>query len=118
MASQYSSAEIFEFQANAKVLEEWNESECNADFLAHCKRAVRVAVERELTERQRQVYLLYYLDGVSIPQIAARMGVNKSTISRMLKRANERLARVMRYSAPHLLHAQAARRNRRDNHGP
>ena len=114
MASSYSSSEIFEFQANAKALEEWDANEGDADFIAHCKKAVQVAVDRELTGRQRQVYLLYYLDGISIPQIAGQFGVNKSSVSRMLRRANEKLARVMRYAAPHLLHAQAVRRNRRD----
>lgn len=113
MASKYSKAEIIEFQMNAKAMEEWEQGDTNADFLNHCKNAVKVALERELNDRQRQIYVMYYIDGVTIPQIAAIMGVNKSTISRTLKRANERLAKVLRYSAPNLLHAQAKRRNKR-----
>lgn len=110
-------AEIFEFHAHAKALEEWKEDQEDTDFFTHCKKAVMVALDRELTERQRRVYVMYYLDGISIPQIAVQLSVNKSTVSRTLKRATERLYRVMRYSTPRLLHAQAARRNRRENNG-
>ncbi len=116
MASRYRSAEIFEFQANAKALEEWYENEADDAFVDHCKQAVKVALDKELTDRQRQVYEMYYLQGIPIPKIAAEFGVYKSTISRTIKRANARLARVMRYTTPILLHKQAERRNRRIIH--
>ena len=72
------------------------------------------AMEEELTPRQRQMMILYYRDGRTIPQIGAELGVARSTVSRTLKRGEARLRRCLRYTAPTLLDAApAARRNNR-----
>lgn len=113
MASQYSSAEIFEFQSDAEQFKKWNANEEEADYVSHSKRAAAAALERELTETQKLYYVAYYLSGISIPEIAEIYGVNKSTVSRTLSRATKRLARVLRYSAPHLLNQPAVAKNRR-----
>ena len=41
---------------------------------------------------------LYYDLGLSMPQIAARLGITKSTVSRTLARGRERLKRYLQYS--------------------
>jgi RNA polymerase sigma-70 factor (ECF subfamily) len=58
---------------------------------------IRRVMEAELTERQRQTLAAYYFRQLTIPEIALEQGVNKSTVSRTLHRAEERLRRCLRY---------------------
>jgi RNA polymerase sigma factor (sigma-70 family) len=60
------------------------------------KRVQRV-IKEELTELQRQTLTAYYFHQRTIPQIAEERGVNKSTVSRTLRRAEEKLRRYLRY---------------------
>ena len=57
-----------------------------------------MAVAAELTPRQREVLALYMERDMNVTQIAAVLGVNKSTVSRSLHRALRRLERCLRYS--------------------
>jgi RNA polymerase sigma factor (sigma-70 family) len=54
-------------------------------------------VEEELTAHQREILIAYYFQEKNIPQIAEERGVNKSTVSRTLKRAETKLRRYLRY---------------------
>lgn len=58
---------------------------------------VKMVIESELTELQRQTLLAYYIHNRTIPQIAEDRGVNKSTVSRTLKRAEHNLRRYLKY---------------------
>lgn len=58
---------------------------------------VRMVIESELTELQRHTLLAYYIHRRTIPQIAQERGVNKSTVSRTLKRAEANLRKFLRY---------------------
>jgi len=60
------------------------------------KRVKRVICE-ELTDCQKQVVIAYYFQQQTIPEIARERGVNKSTVSRTLHRAEERIRRCLRY---------------------
>lgn len=60
------------------------------------KRIQRV-MQEELTPLQRQTLTAYYFQQQTIPRIAADRGVNKSTVSRTLRRAEEKLRRYLRY---------------------
>ena len=60
------------------------------------KRIQRVMTE-ELTELQRQTIIAYYLQDQTMQQIADQRGVNKSTVSRTLKRAENKLRRYLKY---------------------
>ena len=60
------------------------------------KRVHRV-IEEELTPLQREVLIAYYIQGQTIPEIARERGVQKSTISRTLHRAEEKLRRFLKY---------------------
>ena len=66
--------------------------------LERLRRNLRQARAQELTPRQRQLLELYYDQGMNIPQIAGELGVNRSTVSRTLRRARERLYRCLRYA--------------------
>lgn len=58
---------------------------------------VRQVIESELTPLQRQTLLEYYIHNRTVVQIAADRGVNKSTVSRTLKRAENNLRRFLKY---------------------
>ncbi len=58
---------------------------------------VQRVIQEELTPLQRQTLMAYYFYEQNIPQIAAERGVNKSTVSRTLKRAENKLKRYLKY---------------------
>ena len=58
---------------------------------------VKNVIEQELTPLQREVVLAYYFQGQNICRIAESRGVHKSTVSRTLHRAEEKLRRYLRY---------------------
>ncbi|MBQ7416199.1 MAG: sigma-70 family RNA polymerase sigma factor [Oscillospiraceae bacterium] len=58
---------------------------------------VQQVLQEELTPLQRQTLIAYYFQEQTIPQIAADRGVNKSTVSRTLRRAEAKLRRYLKY---------------------
>lgn len=78
----------------------WNRQNAgdNSERLERLRRNLRRAREQELTPRQRQLLDLYYDQGMNIPQIAEELGINRSTVSRTLRRARDRLYRCLRYA--------------------
>ena len=60
------------------------------------QRVLRV-IQEELTPLQRETLLAYYFQEQTIPQIAAERGVHKSTVSRTLHRAEDKLRRYLKY---------------------
>lgn len=70
----------------------------NSEQLRRLRQNLRRAREQELTDRQREMVSLYYDQGMTMPQIAERLGVNRSTVSRTLRRARDRLYRFLRYT--------------------
>ena len=57
-----------------------------------------LAVQQELTPRQREILRLRFTGGMSVTAIAEKLGLNKSTVSRSLARSMERLYKSLRYS--------------------
>lgn len=109
----YTSQEVFDWRADNLQFKKWLEDQQpDVDFLTHLKHAAGVALSEELTDSQ-QAYFHMYLQGHSVSEIAQSFGVNKSTVSRGLTRAKKRLARVLRYAAPHMMRQQMETRNRR-----
>mgnify|MGYP002626882745 CR=1 FL=1 len=58
---------------------------------------MRASWNCELTDTQRRYLLHYYQDAMTMQEIASRYGVNIATVSRTLKRARQRLRRVLQY---------------------
>ena len=58
---------------------------------------LHLALEHELTAKQRRAVEDYYLHGMRICDMAEVYGVNKSTVSRTVQRGVRRLRRVLRY---------------------
>lgn len=69
----------------------------NESDLARLKRNLRLAREEELTARQRELLRLRYEENLSVSEIAALIGRDKSTVSRTLSRARRRLYKCLRY---------------------
>ena len=58
---------------------------------------VENVIQGELTERQKETLIAYYFHHKDIVTIAKERGVNKSTVSRTLKRAEEKLREYLKY---------------------
>ena len=60
-------------------------------------RRVKRVIENELSHLQRETLMAYYFQRETIPQIALRRGVNKSTVCRTLQRAERKLQQYLKY---------------------
>lgn len=69
----------------------------NESDLMRLKRNLRLAREEELTPRQRELLRLRYEENMTVSEIAAAIGRDKSTVSRTLSRARRRLYKCLRY---------------------
>ena len=78
-------------------------AEDNSQQLTRLKENLYKALRQDITDRQREFLLLYYGQGLNMRQIGERLGVNKSTVSRTIKRGEARLRRCLRYGADNLL---------------
>ena len=58
---------------------------------------VRRVIHQELTAVEREVFTAYYLQEMSLTEIAQMRNVNKSTVCRCLKRAERRVRRFLMY---------------------
>jgi RNA polymerase sigma factor (sigma-70 family) len=87
------SLDLFGDRLNVSQFEEENNGERERML-----RALRRAMEGELTERQRECVRLRYFDGKSVNEVADAIGVTPPTASKHLKKARARLGRVMGYS--------------------
>ena len=58
---------------------------------------IRNVIREELTDIQREIFLAYYFQQQTIPQIAQTRGVNKSTVCRTLHRAEQKLRKYLKY---------------------
>ncbi len=61
------------------------------------------AIREELTDRQREVLIMYYVRKLSVTEVAAELGVYPSTVTRTLHRGERRLFRCLRYGAQRYL---------------
>lgn len=72
-------------------------AEDNSQELGTLRRNLARALREDITPRQREVLALYYQERMNMGEIAAHLGVERSTISRTIKRGETRLRRVLRY---------------------
>ena len=70
----------------------------NREQLERLHRNLRLARQQAPTDRQRQMLELYYDQGLTMGQIALKLNLNRSTVSRTLSRAKDKLYRCLRYS--------------------
>lgn len=60
-------------------------------------RVVRMIIDEALSEKQREYLCDYYFDGLSMRRAAELHGVSLSTVSRTIKRAENRIRRILKY---------------------
>jgi len=87
----------------ARMLSEEN---TNAEEMSRLKLALWRCLHEDVTEKQRLYLLLYYGQGMKMSDIGERYGVDKSTVSRTIKRGEARLRRCLRYGAKRFLLAE------------
>ncbi len=82
---------------NKSFIREMTETpQTNGAHLQLAQRALRDALEYELTPRQRQLVLMHFYEQYTVGQIAGKLELDKSTVSRTLSRAKQRLRRSLR----------------------
>ena len=69
----------------------------NEKQIHYLKDQLKRAIDSELTDKQREILNMFYFGGMSVTEIADNCGVNKSTVSRHLKRSREKLHDVLSY---------------------
>ena len=75
-----------------------SEGSGNRGRILELQRATVRIIQEKLPVRQREVIKLYYFEGLNIPQIAAELKVNKSTVSRTLARGRHNIETRLEYS--------------------
>lgn len=65
-------------------------------------KTLRSVMDGELTERQKECIRLCFFEGKSMKETAELLGVTPPTVSKHVKKACERIGRVMGYSFPRL----------------
>ena len=70
----------------------------NQEQLERLLRNLRKARIQELTPRQQQMLSMHFEQNMSVTEIARELGLNCSTVSRTLHRAQERLRRCLQYA--------------------
>lgn len=61
------------------------------------RRILPTIIKEELTQRQKQVILLYYVQKQTDAQIAEKMGITTPSVQRTRRRAEERIAHYLKY---------------------
>ena len=69
--------------------------DCGKQSRKEAVKRVRAVIRDELTELQRYTLVAYYFENRTLLQIAEERSVNKSTICRTLKRAEDKLQRLL-----------------------
>ena len=69
----------------------------NRPELERMKRILLRAIRHELTERQRQCVLMYFLERMKMKDIARSLCLSTSTVSRHISTAVQKLRRVAAY---------------------
>lgn len=70
----------------------------NQEQIERLLRNLRKARVQELTPRQQQMLSMRFEQNMSGAEIARELGLNRSTVSRTLRRAQERLRRCLQYA--------------------
>ena len=92
-------------RARLRLLRQMLAQETDPEEIWHLKRRIAELTPmlsqmndlEELTQLQRETLTDYYFHRMTIPEITARRGVHKSTVSRTLHRAENRLRRYLKY---------------------
>ncbi len=91
------SYEAGEFDEKINELAFSDNAESHNEAAARLKKIMAKVINEDLTERQREIIILYYYKKYGICEIAEALGVVPSTVSRTIKRARDRIYRCLKY---------------------
>lgn len=91
------SMDALEFDKKISELSFDENAETNAELVEKVKKSMLKVIKNELTPRQKEIIMLYYYERLGISEIAERLGVVPSTVSRTIKRAREKIYRFLKY---------------------
>lgn len=94
---QHKILSINEDYKNKEAYTNFFSSGTNSDNRNKMKNFLSVAINAELTGRQRQCIKLYYLDGLKMKEIAKYLDIHPSTVSRHMRSAHQKLKGVSKY---------------------
>lgn len=99
--------DVAQFKQEKAAYDYWFSRQFNGggddDLVENVSAAIYAAVRLELSEKQRRYFSQYYFEGLTMQEIADINNVNKSTVSRTVKRARAKLERVLKYTDPKLM---------------
>lgn len=78
----------------SSVSEAENTNENNIQLI---RRALPRVIEERLSDRQKDCIRLYYFENLNMNQTAAALGIERSTVSRTLKRARSKIKLSLEY---------------------
>lgn len=73
-------------------------AENNDAQMERLKKNLLRAMDEDLTPRQREMLSMLYFGGYRQSEIAEILGVNRSTVCRVVKSAENKLAKMLKYS--------------------
>lgn len=69
----------------------------NSTKISNIKNIVISIIKNELSEKQKNILNMYFIQKMNYSQIANQLNVNKSTISRTKSRAFQTIYRILQY---------------------
>lgn len=75
----------------------YNQGADNRPERERMKRILKRAIKHELTDRQRDCLVKFYLEGMKMKEIAHALDLSNSTVSRHIKAATHKLRRIASY---------------------
>lgn len=80
-----------------------SEENTNEKTVKTLRRNLIIAMRQELTPQQVQCIRLYYVEGYNMTEISRKLGLHKSTVSRIIRSGESTLRRCLRFGAANLL---------------
>ncbi|MEG2428937.1 MAG: sigma-70 family RNA polymerase sigma factor [Oscillospiraceae bacterium] len=82
-----------DFVADDRLFEESD----NKNKREYLKKIMKLIIANDLTQRQRELCVMYYFQKKKMTQIASELNVNKSTVSRTIATAIKNINSKMKY---------------------
>ncbi len=99
--------DVTQFKQDQQAYKTWFAMQFSADeedaTAQNLAKLIHKAIQYELTDIQRDYFIAYYLNGLTMEEIGEIHGVDKSTVSRTVTRAKNRIERILKYSSPKLM---------------
>ncbi len=75
----------------------YSDSHTNKNDIVRMKRVLNKAVSSELTDRQRECIVMYYFEDMKMKEIATKLALSPSTVTRHIKAAKAKLKNIAKY---------------------